>query len=147
MKSSTSRVPVVKEDDEDEEATPSSLREVKFEEAEQTISVKNSDNAPNEPVIQQSAPAQPEAYSSQQMLERPVQMSDDERRQVHENYIKLISRPVEQPKEVPTVPCSENIDTDKLIYNNKPDTERDYRNLINNLFNKTVQPKKRATNN
>ena len=34
---------------------------------------------------------------------------------------------------------ADKIDTEKLIYNNKPETERDYRNLINNLFNKAVK--------
>ncbi|MCX4287849.1 MAG: hypothetical protein OSJ68_11300, partial [Clostridia bacterium] len=67
-------------------------------------------------------------------------MDEEQRRIVHENYLKLISEPVkpEPPKEN-TVPVADEIDTEKLIYNNKPETERDYRNLINNLFDKTVK--------
>ncbi len=67
--------------------------------------------------------------------------ADDEqqRKLVHENYMRLISEPVKpSPQEVDVVPVSDNIDTHKLIYNNKPETERDYKNLINNIFDKTV---------
>ena len=68
------------------------------------------------------------------------QMSAEERQVVHENYLRLISEPAPQPKpEVEVMPVADKIDTEKLIYNNKPETERDYRNLINNLFNKTVK--------
>lgn len=75
-------------------------------------------------------PVQPEAVVSDKTLEE---------RRMHENYMRLISEPVAEPQEPSTVPYSENIDTDKLIYNNKPETERDYKNLINNLFVKTVK--------
>lgn len=63
----------------------------------------------------------------------------EEERRRHENYMRLISEPIEQKD---TVPDSESIDTEKLIYNNKPEPERDYKNLVNNLFIKTVnQPR------
>ncbi len=64
-------------------------------------------------------------------------------RRIHENYLRLISEPVTERQETPTVPDSEYIDTEKLIYNNKPETERDYKNLINNLFVKTVKQQNR----
>ncbi len=71
---------------------------------------------------------------------QPPQMSEAERKIVHENYLRLISEPAPQPKkEVEVMPVADKIDTEKLIYNNKPETERDYRNLINNLFDKTVK--------
>ncbi len=67
-------------------------------------------------------------------------MDEEQRRRVHENYLRLISEPVKAPpREVEPVPVAEEIDTDKLIYNNKPETERDYRNLINKLYIKTVK--------
>ena len=85
----------------------------------------------------------------------PTPMNEEQRRIVHENYLKLISQPIKEPEvhEVDVVPVAEEIDTEKLIYNNKPETERDYRNLINNLFVKTIkhsmpveeQPIERAT--
>lgn len=80
------------------------------------------------------------ALEEAQRIEEAQAARDEEQRKiVHENYMRLISEPVAPPdKEVDVVPVSENIDTDKLIYNNKPETERDYRNLINNIFDKTI---------
>lgn len=66
-------------------------------------------------------------------------MSEEQRRIVHENYLRLISEPVTHTEEVEEVPIANEINTEKLIYNNKPETERDYRNLINRLFDKTVK--------
>ncbi|MDE6691034.1 MAG: hypothetical protein K2K04_03605, partial [Clostridia bacterium] len=62
------------------------------------------------------------------------------RRIAHENYLRLISEPVRQPEPQveEIVPNSENVDTDKLIYNNRPETERDYKNLIDGIFRKAV---------
>lgn len=68
-------------------------------------------------------------------------MDEEQRRIVHENYLRLISEPVRRVEPEDVVPVADEIDTDKLIYNNKPETERDYRNLINNLFSKTVSSK------
>ena len=99
--------------------------------------------------VQQSAPApQPvsETPVRQVQNEQPLkpvqsepQMSEEQRRILHENYLKLISQPVIEKQETPPTPYSENIDTNKLIYNNKPEAERDYRNLVNNLYLKTVR--------
>ena len=76
----------------------------------------------------------------QRRFEEVPPMDEEQRRRVHENYLRLISEPVKAPpREVEPVPVSEEIDTDKLIYNNKPETERDYRNLINKLYVKTVK--------
>lgn len=64
----------------------------------------------------------------------------ESRRIAHENYMRLISEPVRQPEPQAEdiVPNSENVDTDKLIYNNRPETERDYKNLIDGIFRKAV---------
>ena len=74
---------------------------------------------------------------------QPVQPVQEDRiseeRRIHENYLRLISEPITEQTETATVPDSENIDIEKLIYINKPETERDYKNLINNLFVKTVK--------
>lgn len=114
LKKSTSRVPVLKDDAED----TASLKESVAEEKEKTELPKSS------PAPEQIVP----------------QMSEEERRVVHENYLRLISEPATPPKkEVEIMPVADKIDTEKLIYNNKPETERDYRNLINNLFDKTVK--------
>ena len=112
LKKSTSRVPVVRDDTES-----------------QTINVSVADKMQNS-----ESKAEPAA-------ERTIpQMTEEERRLVHENYLKLIMEPAPQPKrEVDVMPSADKIDTDKLVYNNKPETERDYRNLINNLFDKTIK--------
>lgn len=74
------------------------------------------------------------------IAEEDPPMTAEQRRIVHENYLKLISEPVrEEPHEVDEVPVADDIDTEKLIYNNKPETERDYRNLVNRLFIKTIK--------
>ena len=113
LKKSTSRVPVLKEEDDDDD-----------EEIKQVVSVKSTEVKKEEPAPEPPVP----------------QMTAEERKIVHENYLRLIAEPAPQPKqEVEVMPVADKIDTEKLIYNNKPETERDYRNLINNLFNKTVK--------
>ncbi|MDE6868025.1 MAG: helix-turn-helix transcriptional regulator [Clostridia bacterium] len=94
---------------------------------------------PIAPVVQQTLVAEEEKFEQPKHEEIPP-MDAEQRRRVHENYLRLISEPVkEPPREVEPVPIAEEIDTDKLIYNNKPETERDYRNLINKLYVKTVK--------
>ena len=163
LKKSTSRVPVVKDEDDDEDdeetevpqktkAAERTIPEVEINPetltfAEQTVvyemPVIQPAPQPSAAVHEQkSAPAESRAVNEN---EADPSMSEEQRRIVHENYLRLISEPVkEQPKEVDVVPVADSIDTDKLIYNNKPETERDYRNLINNLFDKTVSRKQRA---
>ena len=110
-------------------------------------------NLSNEPEQQLSGTAQKEDFEDDDELEEELEetieqerheevppMDEEQRRRVHENYLRLISEPVKAPpREVEPVPVAEEIDTDKLIYNNKPVTERDYRNLINKLYIKTVK--------
>ena len=113
LKKTTSRVPVLKEDDDDDE------EELKEETVPEKVSEHYTEPAPEPPI---------------------PQMTAEERKIVHENYLRLISEPAPQPpKEVEVMPVADKIDTEKLIYNNKPETERDYRNLINNLFDKTFK--------
>lgn len=83
---------------------------------------------PAEDVQQPAQPVQPEP-----------QMTEEQRRVLHENYLRLISQPVAEKQETPPTPYSENIDVNRLIYNNKPEAERDYSNLVNNLYLKTVR--------
>lgn len=115
LKQSTSRVPVIKETENVE------IQQKKETVVEDKIEIKETKPEPAK--------------------EQPVtQMSEAERKIVHENYLRLISEPAPPPKkEVEVVPVADKIDTEKLIYNNKPETERDYRNLINNLFDKTIR--------
>lgn len=71
--------------------------------------------------------------------EKKDEISEEQKKILHENYIKLISEPVEKKDDTPETPYSQNIDTEKLLYNNRPEAERDYKNLINNLFVNTVR--------
>lgn len=103
---------------------------------------------PTDTTAQQVAP-QPVQTSTNNVTENNVQSNqnapqntaeDIARRRTHENYMRLISEPV-RPKPVQVedvVPGSENIDSDKLLYNNRPETERDYKNLIDGIFFKTI---------
>ena len=131
LKKSTSRVPVLKDtdDEDDEEDLKSEVEEIKVVESYKV------ESAPTPTPTPAPAPVPEPSY------EPPVpQMTAEERRIVHENYLRLIAEPAPQPKkEVEVMPVADKIDTEKLIYNNKPETERDYRNLINNLFDKTVK--------
>lgn len=170
LKQSTSRVPLVKNGDEDEDFG----REVKFEgeteinplqnsqvlpEQEKPVSAQNGEafieenranytvleresEAPAQPAyVQQAQPekSQPAVPEQSAQREQVPQMTEEQRRIRHENYLRLISQPAEVPYETPPTPYSENFDTNKIIYNNKSEAERDYRNLVNNLFVKTVQ--------
>lgn len=171
LKKSTSRVPVVKdeyEDDEEENYEPfDETRRVQvnpqtiiFTEQETSYEQPQQDKViePDQPQAIERIVQNEEIYGGQniQAAEHPIEevriyedpsqddptpMDDEQRRIVHENYLKLISQPVKEPEqhEVDVVPVAEEIDTEKLIYNNKPEAERDYRNLINNLFVKTIK--------
>lgn len=117
LKKSTSRVPVLKDSDDDDD--DGDVEQESKQPSETTVIETNKSDPP-----EQAAP----------------QMSAEERQILHENYMRLISEPTSEPKaEVEVMPVADKIDTEKLIYNNKPETERDYRNLINNLFNKTIK--------
>ena len=63
--------------------------------------------------------------------------SEEEKRRTHENFLKLMWDGDEH--EQGTVPNFDSIDTDKLIYTNRPETERDYKKLVDNIFNKTIK--------
>lgn len=155
LKNSTSRVPVIKDEETEEPVRPT--REVIYEEEikrEQAFTAQQSAPAPVEaprpapaptPV---EAPAPAPAHAPEQPYVPPVierqyeprsTMTEEERRIAHENYVRLVSPPVENPVTESPAYYSDGIDTEKLIYNNKPDTERDYRNLINNLYMNAMQ--------
>lgn len=84
---------------------------------------------------------EPQAAPVRQQPEK-LPTDSDQYKKLHENYLKLIDdnyagngkRKTQQPE------YGENLDTDKLIYINKPETERDYKNLINEMYSKTIKP-------
>lgn len=153
LKSSTTRVPVVKDDDEDGdedvraviiEPAPEALREVKFEEHQVSANKETATySEPTQPVaVEKEAVVEQSVKTVDMPAEQPSSMNEEQRKILHENYMRLINpEPKNTVENVSTVPDSENIDTDKLIYTNKPAPERDYRNLLNNLYVKTYNAK------
>lgn len=61
---------------------------------------------------------------------------EESRRRAHENYLKLISG-VDDKKRSEPEDTEQN--TDRLIYNARPEQERDYKNLIDKLFDSTLK--------
>lgn len=105
---------------------------------EQPAQQRTAENAPEQ--TQQQPPQQPpeQTQEQSQLAERAAQ--EEARRRAHENYLRLISEPVRPPEQTNdnVVPNSESVDTERLIYNNRPETERDYKNLIDGIFNRAV---------
>ena len=90
--------------------------------------------------VEQPAPQPaPQPEPQPEPDEKKDEISEEQKKILHENYLKLISEPVEKKDDTPETPYSQSIDTEKLLYNNRPETERDYKNLINNLFVNTVR--------
>ena len=147
LKNSTTRVHSTRsgEDDDDEDEQPSAYTQpVQNVQPVHTVQQPAQEPAPviEQPVqFVQPQPQQVEYAEQQTQTTPPVrELSEEERKQLHENYLKLIFEPVAQPAEPSVAPNADDIDTEKLIYNNRPETERDYRHLINHLFVKTLQP-------
>ncbi|MGN0824370.1 MAG: PadR family transcriptional regulator [Candidatus Coproplasma sp.] len=164
LRDSVSRVPTVKDEKqvtEKEQAVPSepTAQQILSQHPTETTNsvsfvktveyMQPSENAPEEKVEAQQNQPLPSANNLGNAKEENTQLEQKEkvesaeeaaRRRTHENYLKLISEPVRsKPSNAEDiVPGSENINSDKLIYNNKPETERDYKNLIDGIFYKTV---------
>ncbi len=83
-------------------------------------------------------PIKRDLFATQTTPEQPRDTrTEEEKRATHENFIKLISE--QNDKERGIVPNSEDIDTEKLIYTNRPETERDYKKLVSNIFNRAIK--------
>lgn len=167
LKSTTSRIRSVKDDEDSDEGRIVNYEEppkeqvveikradataVVITESPATESTENNTQAVNEQpqqVVMQPEPQPVQEVQQTQSAEQPIEvqpaeeppaMTEEERKILHENYLRLISNPVEEKTDVEQTPYANNIDTDKIIYINRPETERDYRNLINNLFLNTVR--------
>lgn len=61
---------------------------------------------------------------------------EESRRRAHENYLKLISGDDDKKRSEPE---DTEQNTDRLIYNARPEQERDYKNLIDKLFDSTLK--------
>lgn len=69
---------------------------------------------------------------------------EESRRIAHENYLKLISKERTRDDSSDVTPYSANMDTSKLVYNLRSEQERDYKNLIDRLFEKTLRNNEKA---
>ncbi len=164
LKNSVSRVPVVKYEESEKEEKPHDTATV----TEYKEQINYTQPAPRQviveqPIIQQVVVEKPvveqseaQAYPQQQYTAPEQIVSEspapttvmtvedsalaESRRIAHENYLRLISEPVrvQEPVRDNVVPNSEKLDTDSLIYNNRPETERDYKNLIQCISRKAV---------
>jgi PadR family transcriptional regulator PadR len=141
LKQSVTRVPVIKEDAADEQATPQQVTQDKSGEVNQVaFDSTNKQVSQVGQVNQVTEPAPQQQTQNIQNNQNQPEPADEQRRVAHENYLKLISTQVnEQTAKPDEVPNSDSINTDKLIYNNKPETERDYKNLISGIFNKAIK--------
>lgn len=146
LKNSTSRVPIVKNDAEEEKDDTSEKVEATSEEkpaegkSEEQPLIEKKDEEKTESVNEENKPAENGTAKTDPPAVEQTQ-TEEERKRIHENYLKLISEPLEKaPEEPQQAPYSDSIDTEKLIYNNRPEPERDYKNLINGLFDRTVKP-------
>ena len=138
LKKSTSRVPVIKGDDEDDDENnteQSTITEVKdnlpeikivpetVTYTEQKIYYENPEVAhESKPASQPSTSnvasneAQKQTVDSQTSENIAAQTDEEQRRIVHENYMRLISEPLApKEKEPDIVPASDSIETEKLI--------------------------------
>ena len=101
----------------------------------------------HQPEPEQYAPPVQEGYSEnagqidekQSEYEQAMEdeRTEEERRRMHESFLRLMDQTDEAEKG--TVPNFDSIDTEKLIYTNKPETERDYKKLVDNIYNKTLK--------
>ena len=74
--------------------------------------------------------AEREKYTSQ----LSQQLDEESRRQQHENYMKLISGDDDEKRG-----SSYDERRESMIYNDRPEEERDYKNLIDKLFENTLK--------
>ncbi len=140
LKQTTSRVPVIKSEDEEktEERDGQAAETVVSETATEEKDVNTTEGESSVTTLSSEQTVSEETA----VVTETAEFSDtteEQKRIQHENYLKLISEPVPPPvRETESMPSADEIDTQRLIYNNKPETERDYRNLVNNLFVRTV---------
>ncbi|MDE7301652.1 MAG: hypothetical protein K2N47_05720, partial [Clostridia bacterium] len=88
--------------------------------------------------LQDTQPSKPNTEEQSETSQVSDETKLRQRQIAHENYLRLVAEPVrEQPKE-DIVEASRNVNAENLIYNNKPETERDYKNLIDGIYNRTL---------
>lgn len=138
LKESVSRVPVVKTVE-----TYETAGEIKAENGTATTVQTQEQTTEKSSAGAAATEINAEAERRTEPLKTEEEIREDERRKIaHENYMRLISTPVRTDKnesEENVVPDSDRVAADNLLYNNKPETERDYKNLVDGIFNKATR--------
>lgn len=151
LKKSVTRVPTQKDEEELSERADGDggekLKNVGYDEAYDLRKEERAEyKEERTEIISETKTAEPEPNAAALLSNAEA---EEQRKIAHENFLKLISAPAKTENTVneePIVPHSEDIDTNKLLYNNKPETERDYKNLINGIFSKAIKdPNERRT--
>lgn len=113
------------------------ISETPIKENSESVTVNTNEITTTEQITEnvQSSPQPSAPVQQEQKLYTEEEV--EARIRQHENYMRLITDPAKnKPEDV--VPNSENINTNKLLYNVKPNTERDYKNLINGIYDKAI---------
>lgn len=150
LRDSVSRVPVIKSDEEgresSEEPSDSALKAEQIEPAQQATAQRQNvaEAEVKEETISvfEDKAAETVNKPTTDTIETDLAAEAERRRIVHENYMKLISAPIREPEPIihdDIVPGSKNVVADDLLYNNKPEPERDYKNLVDGIYNKAVR--------
>ncbi|MCD8285873.1 MAG: helix-turn-helix transcriptional regulator [Clostridia bacterium] len=91
-------------------------------------------------IIEEPAPEEPKAEEPQsEPAPQPENDEATQRKLQHERFIDLITDPDKAP--VGDTPYSGEMNSENYIYNDRPANERDYRNIINSLFDNTINSK------
>ena len=78
------------------------------------------------------------ALIAQQQQQEKLKANEEARRRAHENYLKLISEPVPDRESEQKRAQAADQAAPNMIYGNRPAPERDYKNLIDGIFNKAL---------
>lgn len=153
LRDSVSRVPTVKANEQPaQQTTETSAQEMISQLETHTVNSVSCVQTIEygQPAFEEKTESKETSNGSQAENEKAKPETEDEtaRKRVHENYLKLISVPVsdKSTQQEDIVPGSQEISSEKLIYANKPETERDYKNLIDGIFFKTVYNGSTQTN-
>ncbi|MDE7087688.1 MAG: PadR family transcriptional regulator [Clostridia bacterium] len=137
LRDSVSRVPVVRSDEADRTAQDQAVtyQNLVQNTQPQTVIIQQTEyvQQPQQVIVQQPVeqtvtieqPVQAPVQAEPQSVQPQPTPQEEARRIAHENYLRLISEPVAQQPESQhedIVPNSENVNTDSLIYNNRPET-------------------------
>ncbi len=146
LKNSTSRVPTVKLHEVDSDAVENAVTEVKIEQNDTANSVQVENVEPTTVITQnteiQTETVQPQAETIQPQQQFAEPLYDQQPNNINGVYVR-------RENSVNVIHGAENgnnstqnytsrLNTEQ-VYINKPEPERDYKNLINNIYSRTIR--------